>query len=265
MTELNGEPATAADLQALALTNYGHYTAMRVDHGAVRGLSHHLERLVRDCRTVFGADLDRDMVYDYVARAVAAGGAGSFNLRVTVYDPNLDMAHPGDSAKPQVLVTKRPTATLPAPPLRAGVATYVRDLPEAKHIGLFGAIAHRRAVQLRGFDDVLFCDEAAQLSEGATWNVAFYDGANVVWPAAPVLPGVTMTLLQQVHEDTVVRPVALDELGHMEAAFATNVTVGVRALSAIESVQFPTDHPILDVLREEFAEIPPEPAIVAGS
>lgn len=258
MTELNGEPATAVDLQALALTNYGHYTAIRVDDGAVRGLTHHLERLVRDCRTVFGADLDRDMVHSYIAHAIE-GLPGSFNVRVTVYDPSLDLAHPGDSAKPHVLVTTRPTASLPAPALRVGVATYVRDLPEAKHIGLFGAIAHRRSAQLRGFDDVVFCDDAKQFSEGPTWNLGFYDGENVIWPDAPVLPGITMTLLQQVHDDTVIRPITLHELGDMQAAFATNVTVGVRPLSAIESVEYSTEHPIFEVLREEFTEIPPEP------
>ncbi|WP_075334765.1 aminotransferase class IV family protein [Pseudonocardia sp. Ae717_Ps2] len=258
MTELNGRPATAAELQALALTNYGHYTAMRVDDGAVRGLTHHLERLVRDCRTVFGVDLDRGMVHGYIAQAIE-GRSGSFNVRVTVYDPALEMGHPGDSANPQVLVTTRPTVALPAPPLRAGVAPYTREFPEAKHIGLFGALAHRRSAQLRGFDDVLFCDDAKQLSEGATWNVGFYDGENVIWPDAAVLPGITMTLLQQVHDDTVIRPVTLDEVGTMQAAFATNVTVGVRALAAIETVDFPTEHPIIEVLRDEFAEIPPEP------
>lgn len=258
MTELNGEPASAADLQALALTNYGHYTAMRVDDGAVRGLTHHLERLVNDCRRVLGAELDRETVHGYIAHAID-GLSGSFNVRVTVYDPGLDMAHPGDSAKPHVLVTTRPTSTLPAPPLRAGVASYVRDHPEAKHIGLFGALAHRRAVQLRGFDDVLFSDPQQMVTEGATWNVGFYDGQNVIWPDAAVLPGITMTLLQQVHDDTVIRPIALAELGGMQAAFATNVTVGVRALTAVESIEFPAEHPIIDVLRDEFAEIPPEP------
>ncbi len=258
MTELNGEPATPAGLQSLALTNYGHYTAMRVDDGAVRGLSHHLERLVRDSRSVFGAELDRDTVHEYVQHAVQ-GMSGSFNIRVTVFDPNLDMAHPSDSAKPHVLVTTRPTATLPAPALRVAAASYSRDLPEVKHIGLFGAIALRRTAQLRGFDDVLFLDQSQQVSEGATWNVGFYDGANVIWPDAAVLPGVTMTLLQQVHDDTVVRPVTLDELGDMQAAFATNTTVGVRPLSAIESVEFPTEHPIFEVLRDEYTEIPAEP------
>lgn len=258
MTELNGRPATVADLQALALTNYGHYTAMRVDDGAVRGLTHHLERLVRDCRSVFGASLDREALHGYIAHAIE-GRSGSFNVRVTVYDPKIDMGHPGDSADPHVLVTTRPTASLPAPPIRVGVAPYTREFPEAKHIGLFGALAHRRSAQLRGFDDVVFCDDAKQLSEGATWNVGFYDGENVIWPDAAVLPGITMTLLQQVHDYTVIRPVTLDELGGMQAAFATNVTVGVRAVAAIESVEYPTEHPIIEVLRDEFTEIPPEP------
>ena len=44
MAELNGKPATLDDLQSLALTNYGHFTSMRLENGTVRGLSLHLDR-----------------------------------------------------------------------------------------------------------------------------------------------------------------------------------------------------------------------------
>ena len=50
MAELNGAPITPEELQTLALINYGHFTSMRIEGGRVRGLSHHLERLARDCR-----------------------------------------------------------------------------------------------------------------------------------------------------------------------------------------------------------------------
>jgi hypothetical protein len=58
---LRSSPAFRADLDQLAaliLINYGHYTSMRVDDQRVRGLSLHLEPLMRDCRWVFDADLD---------------------------------------------------------------------------------------------------------------------------------------------------------------------------------------------------------------
>jgi branched-subunit amino acid aminotransferase/4-amino-4-deoxychorismate lyase len=44
----------------------------------------------------------------------------------------------------------------------------------------------------------------------------------------------------------------------MQAAFATNTSVGVRAISAVGNVQLTDDHPILDTLRKEYDEIPAE-------
>lgn len=57
MIELDGRPVDPARLAALALYNYGHFTSMRVDEGRVRGLSLHLQRLVRDCSALYDADL----------------------------------------------------------------------------------------------------------------------------------------------------------------------------------------------------------------
>jgi branched-subunit amino acid aminotransferase/4-amino-4-deoxychorismate lyase len=144
------------------------------------------------------------------------------------------------------------------PPLRVQTAQYVRDLPETKHVGLFSTIWHRRNAQLAGFDDCLFVDPEAYLSEGATWNIGFYDGHQVIWPNAKILTGITMRLLQQVHDASSLAPVNVNDLPGMEAAFATNTTIGVRAITAIDGVEFPGEHPIFETLRKEYEEIPTE-------
>lgn len=257
MAELNGAPATAEQLKALALTNYGHFTSMRVDDQHIRGFSHHMERLVRDCRTLFAAELDREQVREYVRQAISGHG-GSFVTRVTVFDPRLELGRPGASAEPNVLVTTRPAGSLPMSPLRVQSAAYTRDLPAVKHVGLFGALWHRRNAQLDGFDDSIFTDPDSFISEGATWNIGFFDGEQVVWPNAEVLQGVTMRLLQQVHDRTSLGPVNLSDLPRMEAAFATNTTIGVRSITAINDVEFPAEHPIFGTLRKEYEEIPAE-------
>jgi branched-subunit amino acid aminotransferase/4-amino-4-deoxychorismate lyase len=256
MAQLNGVPATPDDLQALALTGYGHFTSMRVDKGAIRGFSQHLERLVRDCRLVFDAELDRERIRRYVRDAVA-GQTGSFVVRVTVFDPDLDLGrlHP---AEPGILVATRPVGAMPAKPIRVVAATYVRDEPLIKHVGLFGQLRHRRAAQLAGWDDVVFVDDARFISEGATWNVGFFDGARVIWPDAEVLPGVTMQLLKQVHDQTISARVNLSDLPGIEAVFATNTSIGVRAITAVNDMTFPAEHHIFATLRKEYEEIPPE-------
>jgi branched-subunit amino acid aminotransferase/4-amino-4-deoxychorismate lyase len=255
MAELNGRPVSSSELQSLALTNYGHFTSMRVEDRHVRGLQHHLDRLVRDCQALFDAELSTAQVREFVGHAIE-DKQGSFVVRITVFDPALDLGRPSIDAAPNVLVTSRPAAPWPLPPLRVKSAHYRRETPAIKHVGLYGALRHRRSAQLGGFDDALFTDGESVVLEGPTWNIGFFDGSKVVWPAADVLPGVTMTLLQGVHGETAIAPVNLAMIPAMQAAFATNTAVGVRTISAIDGIELPEEGPVLDILRKEYAEIP---------
>ncbi|WP_207939157.1 hypothetical protein [Actinomadura darangshiensis] len=45
LIEVDGRPATAEALAHPAIVNYGHFTAMQVRSGRVRGLAAHLRRL----------------------------------------------------------------------------------------------------------------------------------------------------------------------------------------------------------------------------
>ena len=259
MAELNGSPATPDDLERLALTNYGHFTSMRVEDGTVRGLSLHMSRLVRDCDAVFGVQLDTERVREYIRRA-AGQQKGLFTIRVTVFDPKLTMGNVGDPAEPQVLVTMRSAGALSPEPSTAKTFPFSRDLAAVKHIGLFGQLRLRREAQLSGFDDAIFVEADGRISEGVTWNLGFVDrDGQVVWPDAPVLPGVTMQLLQDAHGDSISAPVTHSQLADMRAAFATNVSIGVRTIKAIDDVRFPIDDPALELLRKVYAELPGEP------
>jgi branched-subunit amino acid aminotransferase/4-amino-4-deoxychorismate lyase len=258
MMELNGVPAGPGQVQALALSNYGHFTSMRVEDNRVRGLSLHLDRLARDCRTVFDAELDPDRVR-HLVRHATADRTGVVVVRVTVFDPDLDFGHPGGVANPQVLVTTRPAVAQPLPPMRVRTVRYLRDLPAVKHVGLFGLVRQRRIAQLDGYDDVVFTDDASRLSEGATWNIGFFDGERILWPEADVLPGVTMALITQVHHGPIgTAPVAKAQVSEMGVAFATNAAIGVRQISAVDDIEWSFSHPVLDVLRREYADIPAE-------
>ena len=259
MGEINGSPATARDLERLGLTNYGHFTSMRVEEdGGVRGLSLHMARLSRDCKIVFGAELDTDRVLGYVRQAVNQH-TGAFTVRVTIFDPDLTMGNISDPAEPQVLVTTRPAGQMLAPPLTAKTFNFSRDLPLVKHIGLFSQMQLRRAAQISGFDDAIFVEADGRVCEGATWNLGFIDcDGVVVWPDAPALPGVTMRLLQIAHADAVKIPVTRVMLSDMRAAFATNVSIGVRTIKAIDDVRFSTDDSTLDLMRKIYSELPSE-------
>ncbi|MGW0413190.1 aminotransferase class IV family protein [Streptomyces collinus] len=259
MAELNGKPVTLDQLESLALTNYGHFTSMRMQDGTIRGLSLHLDRLVRDCRSVFGVELDRQKTLEYI-RKVADGIAGVAGLRVTVFDPALDMGRPSDAKDPHILVNLRPAGAMPPPPLTAKTFTFTRDNAEVKHIGLHPQLKLRRDAQLAGFDDAVFVEPDGRVSEGGTWNLGFVDHeGTVIWPEAPVLPGTTMLLLQGLKSPKqITAPVQIADVSNMAAAFATNVTIGVRTVSALDEVRFPQDHPVLAALRDGYVGIPGE-------
>ncbi|RST15223.1 aminotransferase [Streptomyces sp. WAC05374] len=261
MATFEGRPVTADDVLPLALTNLGHFTSMRVDADrTIRGLTLHMERLARDCRAVWGAELDTARVRDLV-RAALEGHVTPCVVRVTVHDPGAEVGRRPGGERPGVLVTVRGAGGLPASPLRVRSVMYERDLPHVKHVGLFGALHARRTAQLAGGDDALFTGRDGLVSEGATWNAGFVDhDGTVVWPRAPVLPGVTMALLQRHAPGAAHRtvPLTLDRAKGMAAAFATNTAIGVRPLGAIDGTDFPAGHPVLSALRETYLSIPGE-------
>jgi branched-subunit amino acid aminotransferase/4-amino-4-deoxychorismate lyase len=256
--ELNGVPPTIEQIKALALTNYGHFTSMLVESGRVRGLSLHLQRLTRDCRYLFNTELDAERVRDYVRHALTGADRRTV-VRVTVYDPSLDLGTIGKDATPQVLVTTRAAGEGSPAPWHVQAVSYQREIPAVKHISLFGVLQKRRAAQREGFDDVLLLNPDGTISEIATSNVGFVRDGEIVWPRADYLAGVTMTLLnQELDEPVTTKPLTLSDLGSVDAAFGTNAATGVRPIASIDNRQWPTDHPALQRLRELYRDIPAE-------
>jgi branched-subunit amino acid aminotransferase/4-amino-4-deoxychorismate lyase len=259
VAKLNGVPAAIDQLETLALINYGHFTSMRVDKQRVRGLSLHLERLMRDCRQVFDAALDADRIRHLIRQALA-DVSRPVVVRVTVFDPALQLGSFGADAHPQVLITTRPAANFPLPVLSLQSTIYCRDMPHVKHVGLFGSLQRRRIAQRHNFDDALFVNADATITEATTSNVGFVDGDRILWPQADCLAGVTMRLICQARdEDATTVPITLGQLADVDAVFATNAAAGIQPVTAIDAFRWPDEHPILDVLRKEYASRPAEP------
>jgi branched-subunit amino acid aminotransferase/4-amino-4-deoxychorismate lyase len=261
--ELNGRPVTLEELRALGLYNYGHFTSMRVEDMKVRGLSLHMERLVRDSGKLFGISVDANRVRDLVRSTAEQVGSPSI-VRVTVFDSSGGLEHPGRATELDVLVSVREAPAMAAiSPLKVESVHYQRELPIVKHNGLFSSMYYRRAAQLRGFDDALFTDARAQISEGATWNVGFFDGTHVIWPKADMLTGVTVNLLKTVIASggmpSIDSIVHVSQVSETWAAFATNASVGVRPIQSIDSVELLDDSPVIRNLQLQYAAIPGEP------
>jgi branched-subunit amino acid aminotransferase/4-amino-4-deoxychorismate lyase len=45
----------------------------------------------------------------------------------------------------------------------------------------------------------------------------------------------------------------------MQAVFATNAAIGVRAVSGVDDIALTDDHPIIDTLRKAYMEVPADP------
>ncbi|MFI7603168.1 aminotransferase class IV [Actinoplanes sp. NPDC049681] len=253
--ELNGREPGVAELHRLLLLNYGHFTSFQVRDGRVRGLALHLARLADGAEELFGHRIGVEEEHRLLALVRhALGPARDASVRVTfVPGPG------GDEGPPDVLVSvSDPAPEPPGPPLRVQTVTYERDLPEHKHRGTFMLDHHYREARLAGFDDRLFVGRDGRVREGTSWNVALWDGDQVVWPQAPVLKGVTMVLLQiaMTMNGTpwALRPVAAADLTAFPGAAAVN-SHGVRGIASVDEVPA-TDTRLVKLLAETWAEVP---------
>jgi hypothetical protein len=120
--EIDGRPPRMEDLQRLALENSGHFTAMQVRDGRVRGLDLHLARLDEGSRELFGVGLDGQRVRDLAGHALA-GDIADASLRVIVFEA-------AAAGELMVMVTLRPPGgMLPAGPVGLHAVDYQRTLP----------------------------------------------------------------------------------------------------------------------------------------
>ncbi|PZG02795.1 aminotransferase class IV family protein [Micromonospora deserti] len=194
LTHLNGKPATAKDLAPLAFAGYAHFTAMQVRDRAVRGLDLHLERLRRASEVLFGQHLPNSRVREYLRAAIDAGGPDASLTCFVTSRPGEFMATSPDLSL-DVLIKLTDPAQPPAGPMALNIVHHQRHLAGVKHVGEVTKTLCLRQAQARGFDDAAFENSEGRLSEATIWNLAFWDGEQVIWPQADILPGVTMQIV----------------------------------------------------------------------
>lgn len=220
------------------LSVFGHFTAMQVRGGRVRGLELHLARLGRANEELFGAPVDPDLVRERVRHAL--GGDADASVRVYLLQPA--------EVSPVVMkVTVRAPFELSGGAQSLQSAAYQRPVAHIKQVGGgFGqAYFGRRAVG-SGFDDALLTGPGGVVSEAAIANVAFFDrgGGGLVWPDAPALAGITMQVLEARLADAGVgsrrAPVRLADLASFGGCVVTNAR-GIAPVSRIDDVALPLD------------------------
>jgi branched-subunit amino acid aminotransferase/4-amino-4-deoxychorismate lyase len=247
--EVDGAAATVDQLRSLLLVGYGHFTAMQVRNRAVQGLDLHLARLDAANRELFGQGLDTAQVRAHILHALGDDTSDA-SIRVYVYET---------PSGPSVMVTIRPPGGMPAGPWRLRSVPYQRSLAHIKHIGDFGQGYYQRLAHRDGFDEALLTGPDGIISEGAITNIGFFDGAGIVWPAAPALSGVTMQLLDRglaghglASRRALVR---LSDVGSFVAAFVTNAR-GIAPVGHIDDLALPADPALMDTLARAYGSAP---------
>ena len=246
---LNGREPTLAELAFLAQLNYGHFTTMQVRERRVRGFGLHLQRLAAATRELFDSNLDIDRVRAEVRELLDDEPA---SLRITVFSRALERNRLERSAAPDVLIATTAPRTPRKGPLRLQSVHHQRVLPRIKHVGMFDLLYLWRQARIAGFDDVVLTTADGEIAEGSTWNIGFWDGRRVIWPAAPALPGITLQLLDAGLRDrgieTVTRPLPCDQLTGFRSAFMVNSGSVGPLIEAIDAQRFDVDDNLLDML-----------------
>ncbi len=230
--EIDGVPAADPGLLAALMSGFGHFTAMQVRDGRVKGLDLHLARLDRSTRELFGQDLEGKRVRALLAGALETAGRRDASARVYVY-PGVRVA----------VTVAAPAPDGPGAPQRLTTVEYWRPAPHIKHLGGFGQSYHREAAVRAGYDEAALTSPSGEIAEGAITNIAFWDGTSLVWPSAPCLEGITMSLLET-RLDSVRRPVTLAGLSGYRAALVTN-SRSIAPVTSIDEVTYGVDEELM--------------------
>ncbi len=259
VVQRNGQTATADELAPLAFAGYAHFTAMQVRESQVRGLDLHLERLRSASVELFGQALPDERVRSYLRAALEAGPA-ELSLVATVYLPTGEFTVAGADVEPEVLVRTGPPGSGPEGPLTLTAVEYERVLPAVKHVGEVAKTYFLRQAVGQGFDDAAFVDHRGRLSEASIWNLAFWDGAAVVWPVAEMLSGITMGIvrrqLDRLGVPQRVQEVTLADLPALAGGVVMNSWTPAVAVHRIGPVSLPKAPSFLELLHRAYQAEP---------
>ena len=246
--EIDGRQVGAEAAMSIA-AGFGHFTAMQVRDGRTRGLALHLARLERANRELFGVSLDGERVRTLIRHAL--GRIVDASVRVYVFETE---------AEPATMVTVKAPGGVRSPQRLLSVR-YQRPDAHLKHLATEQGY-YTRLAQRQGFDDALLTDDGGIVSESATANIGFFDGAGVVWPDAPMLHGVTMQLLERTLPDRGVpsrrATIRLSDIPSFEGAFLSYAR-GVAVVSGVDDVDLPANGARMRILEDAYDAVPWDP------
>lgn len=245
----------------MILSNYGAFTSMQVEDGAVRGLDLHLDRLQDEALALFGAAVPETRLRERM-RAALEGLGGRHSLRVQLFLETVTMRTAWAKGEPSVLTVVSAPANALCDPLRLQTQDYARETPELKHNATFGLTLARRSAKAAGFDDALFLGPDGVVSEGSIWNIGFVEDGRIIWPKAPMLRGVGQRLLENgldlVGLDSERRVIDRVALAGFRQAFICNSATPACPVAHIDGQALDVDPALIDRLQAAWASNAPQ-------
>ena len=219
---------------------------MQVRSRRTRGLALHLARLEAANRELFEAELDGARVRELIRHALR--DVEDASVRVYAFES-------GD--EPTIMVTVKQPGDV-STPQRLQSVRYQRPEAHLKHLateqGFYSRLARRN-----GFDDALLTTSDGVISETSIANIGFFDGSGVVWPAAPLLHGITMQLLErklvELSVPTRRAPVRLHDIASFDGAFLSNAR-GVAAVSEVDGMSLRMQARRMETIADAYASVP---------
>lgn len=258
---IDGEPATIEALAPVIVSNYGAFTSIQVEDGAVRGLDLHLDRLRDEALALFGVAVPEARLRERM-RAALEGLNGRHSLRVQLFLETVTMRTAWAKGEPGVLTVVSAPANPLCDPLRLQTQDYAREMPELKHNATFGLTLARRNAKAAGFDDALFVGPDGVVSEGSIWNIGFVEDGRIIWPRAPMLRGVGQRLLENgldlVGLDSESRLIDRAALAGFRSAFICNSATPACPVAHIDGQALDVDPALIDRLQAAWASNAPQ-------
>lgn len=243
---LNGAPLPTVDPTLLRATSFGHFTSLQVRAGKVDGLDLHFERLDRSSREVFDQPLPADRVRADLQRALAE--SLDLSIRINVFWTD----------RLQLLTRIGPPVAPGTQPVRLRAFQHERALPHLKHTGTFDLTYYARKAQREGYDDAVFHTASGEISEASIWNICFAKGTELVFPSAPVLPGIRQQVLQRGLSTYTTAPVPLTDLETYDAAYLTNSIDPALPVASINGTSYEPHPESAELIAKAYASQPPQ-------
>jgi branched-subunit amino acid aminotransferase/4-amino-4-deoxychorismate lyase len=241
--EIDGVPGDDNDAERVTAAKDGHFTAMQVRSGAVRGWDHHLERLDMANREMFDSPLPPDRVRELIRHAL--GSIADASVRVVAFR---------DGSAVRTAVTIRDPFTLaPGTQILKSIA-FQRPSAHLKRLNNPGHGEAIDAAVAAGFDDALLVSVDGEISEGGITNIGFWDGTHVLWPSAPALAGITWQVVEPLLPSRRGR-VFRSDVPSFAGVFVTN-SRGIVAVSRIDDVEIPVDESFMEKVHAAYDSAP---------